>query len=146
MTGIIKFLTLLTIFIITVGTGYSVLTTGLNEQLEASYLNDNSVDIVLISPLNISTITSPFQMIGKAKGIWFFEGIFNVRLYDENGKLLGFTNAEAQSEWMTEDYVNFYASLEFETTTSKKGYLIFSKPDPSGLNVNLKEFIIPVSF
>ena len=38
-----------------------------------------------------------------------------LKLIDEQGKVLGQTAAQAQGNWMTEDYVGFMASLSYST-------------------------------
>lgn len=83
---------------------------------------------------------------GEAKGSWFFEASFPIRLYDENVKEIGLTIAQAKSDWMTEDFVPFEAILNFQAPTTEKGILILEKDNPSGLPENADELRIPVFF
>src|ERR1035437_886872 len=70
------------------------------------------------------TVGSPLEINGEARGTWYFEASFPVKIYDSNGKLLGSVPAQAQSDWMTENFVPFKASLDFATPTTDSGILI----------------------
>jgi len=98
------------------------------------------------SPRPNSVIESPLLIKGQAKGTWFFEAQFPVRLSDENGQVLSQVGAQAQSDWMTENFVPFTATLEFGTTTSKTGYLTLMKDNPSGDPSKDDYLEIPVQF
>ena len=43
--------------------------------------------IRLETPLPNSTITSPLNIRGEARGVWFFEASFPVKIFDDNGFL-----------------------------------------------------------
>ncbi len=98
------------------------------------------------SPRINETIKSPLTIMGQARGYWFFEASFPIKLLDENGQELGIAIAQAQSDWMTENFVPFKAVLEFQTSTTKKGTLVFKKDNPSGLLENADELTMPVIF
>ena len=85
------------------------------------------------SPQPESQISSPLQITGKARGTWFFEGDFPVRLYDLDGNEISVAIATAQGEWMTEEWVDFKASMEFEAPASGTGVLVFEKSNPSDM-------------
>ncbi len=91
-------------------------------------------------------IVSPLTVEGQAKGNWFFEGSFPVKLFDENGQKLGEGVAKAEGEWTTEDFVNFKAQIDFIKASSSKGVLILEKDNPSGDPNNSEKMIIPVNF
>lgn len=104
-------------------------------------------DIIKLNiPQSNKIIQSPLTIKGEARGIWFFEASFPIKIIDENGKELGIAIAQAQSDWMTNDFVPFQAILEFQKATTKKGTLILEKDNPSGLPENADEFRIPVIF
>lgn len=98
------------------------------------------------SPKINGTIKSPLAITGEARGYWFFEAVFPIKLLDENGQELGRTVAQAQSDWMTENFVQFRAALEFKKSTTEKGILILEKDNPSGLPENAAELRIPLIF
>jgi len=91
-------------------------------------------------------IKSPLEIRGEARGYWFFEASFPVKLRDENGRELGIGIAQTLSDWMTEDFVPFEATLEFQSPTTSRGVLILEKDNPSGLPEYADELRIPVKF
>ncbi len=105
------------------------------------------LDFIRISkPLPNEVIKSPLEIEGEARGYWFFEADFPVYLLDNNGKELGVGIARTKSDWMTEDFIPFKATLEFQIPTTKRGVLILEKDNPSGLPENSDELRIPVYF
>ena len=92
------------------------------------------------------TVSSPLVVSGEARGTWYFEADFPVRLYDANGSELAVGIAQAQDDWMTEDFVTFMVTLEFQAPATKTGYLILEKSNPSDLPENAAEVKIPVKF
>ncbi len=102
--------------------------------------------IRLSEPRPNALVQSPLEIRGEARGYWFFEASFPVRLIDENGKELGTGIAQALSDWMTEDFVPFESKIEFQSPTTEKGILILEKDNPSGLPENADELRIPVRF
>lgn len=105
------------------------------------------MDIIHVSvPRPNIMIQSPLLIEGEARGQWFFEANFPVRLLDETGKEIAKNFATAQGEWMTENFVPFTATLEFAPQTGKKGTLLIENANPSGLPENAKKLSIPVKF
>ena len=98
------------------------------------------------SPLPNQEISSPLLVTGQARGYWFFEASFPVRLLDGNGKEIAIKPAEAQDDWMTEEFVPFKAVLEFKMPSSDFGTLILEKDNPSGLPEKADELRMPVRF
>lgn len=104
-------------------------------------------DLIQIdNPRPNQIIESPLFIKGKARGNWYFEADFPVKLFDDNGFLLGITIAQALGDWMTEDFVSFSATLLFAVPSTPKGKLILEKDNPSGLPEYADELIIPVYF
>ena len=101
-------------------------------------------DIIVVKPKANEEISSPLEITGQARGTWYFEASFPVRLEDANGMILARSIAQAQSDWMTENFVPFKATLEFTATSSSNGQLILAKDNPSDLPANAKEIKIPV--
>lgn len=103
-------------------------------------------DILLQSPLPGTVVTSPLIVQGSARGTWYFEASFPVRLLDANGHELAAVPAQAEGDWMTQDYVPYTAVLEFEQPSTPNGTLILQKDNPSGLPENEASLEIPVMF
>lgn len=98
------------------------------------------------SPRPNQTIESPLIIEGEARGFWFFEGDFPIRLLDEGENEIAIAIARAQGEWMVEDFVSFTAQLSFDPGDSTRGTLIFERDNPSGLPENDDELIMPIQF
>ncbi|MCX6746293.1 MAG: hypothetical protein NTX00_04755 [Candidatus Parcubacteria bacterium] len=91
-------------------------------------------------------ISSPLNINGQARGTWFFEASFPIKLYDANNNLITSTTAAAKANWMTTDFVPFEAKLEFTQPTTITGTLIFEKDNPSGLAEKADELTMPIKF
>ena len=104
-------------------------------------------DLVRISePRPNATITSPVIVKGMARGNWFFEASFPIRMIDGNGETIGQGIAEARAPWMTTEFVPFEAKLQFTAPATPVGILLLDKDNPSGLPENDDVLQIPVRF
>jgi len=107
---------------------------------------DKSNLIQLEKPEAGEIIKSPVLMEGKARGYWFFEASFPVGILDAEGKELGFGVAQAEKEWMTEEFVPFRAEVGFSAPSTDTGFLVLKKDNPSGLLEHEDKLLIPVRF
>ncbi|MFH0854088.1 MAG: Gmad2 immunoglobulin-like domain-containing protein [bacterium] len=107
---------------------------------------DKSNLIRVSSPKSNDIISSPLIVNGEARGIWFFEGSFPVKLFDDNNNLLAIGIARAKGEWMTENFTQFEAEIEFNNLKQGKGVLVLEKDNPSGLPEFDDELKIPIIF
>jgi len=104
-------------------------------------------DLIIIESVRPNQIiSSPLYISGLARGNWFFEASFPVKLYDESGNQISFVVVQAKEDWMTEEFVPFEAYLEFQAPESKKGTLVFEKDNPSGLSENSDKLEMPILF
>lgn len=105
-------------------------------------------DLITVSmPQKGATISSPLTISGAARGYWYFEASFPIELRDASGKVIAQHYAEAQGEWMTEDFVIFKASLTYPAQPKgSQGTLILRKDNPSGLPENGRSLEVPVVF
>lgn len=104
--------------------------------------------ITVSAPLPNTKVTSPLLVTGSARGNWYFEASFPIRLIDAKGNTILQTHAEAQEDWMTENFVPFTSTLEWSSasTTATSGVLVLMRDNPSGLPEHDAEIRIPVTF
>ncbi|MDD5528016.1 MAG: GerMN domain-containing protein [Patescibacteria group bacterium] len=101
-------------------------------------------EINITSPTSNQIITSPLEITGQAKGTWYFEASFPIKLIGDKGEVLAQVPATAQADWMTTDFVPFKATLSFNPGSSTIGMLVFANDNPSGMPQNEKQFGVPV--
>ena len=106
-----------------------------------------SSDMVVIdNPQPHQIVKSPLKVTGKARGGWFFEGDFPITLYYGVGDDFVTTYATAQGDWMTDEFVDFTATIEFPPLYAEEGILELTKNNPSDIR-ELDSFVrIPVKF
>ncbi len=111
-------------------------------------LADPARDLIhVITPKARQKVVSPLTITGEARGQWFFEASFPVKLVDLQGNEIAVTHAEAQGEWTTTDFVPFQSTLNFTVPVGvSEGVLVLQKDNPSGLSEHDAQFIIPVTF
>lgn len=104
-------------------------------------------DLIRISePRPNTVVASPLTVKGMARGSWFFEATFPVRLFDGHGEMLARAVAQAKSSWMTTKFVPFEATFSFTLPTTTTGTLLLDKDNPSGLPENADALRVPVRF
>ena len=87
------------------------------------------------------------RVTGKARGGWYFEASFPVQIKNASGTVIAEGPAQAQGEWMTQDYVPFKITLSFPAQAAgSKGTVVLRNDNPSGLPENDKSLEIPVTF
>lgn len=107
--------------------------------------DDKSDLIKIFVPQALENISSPLEIKGEVRGIWFFEASFPIKLVDKDGNEIATAIAQAEGDWMTEEFVPFSAQLNFFVPNGvDRGFLIFQKDNPSGLEEFNDEFRIPV--
>lgn len=102
--------------------------------------------IIIESPRPHEEVSSPVVVEGRARGTWFFEASFPVKVVDRNGNVLGVMPVMTTEEWMTTDFVTFRAEVPFSVAGIKEGFVIFEKDNPSGLPEYADELRVPVVF
>ena len=114
----------------------------------------SSSDLIIVEkPKLDELVESPLLINGRARGYWYFEASFPIRIFDDNGIELGVAVAQAGGDpadsgagWMTEDFVPFAAILEFKKPSTERGVLVLQKDNPSGLPEHDAELRIPIGF
>lgn len=108
--------------------------------------NKFASEIVIDKLKDGGNIKSPYSVFGKVKGIWFFEASFPIEVTDLEGNILGQSYVQADGDWMTEDFVDFAGTIEFEKGDNKQGYFVFKNANPSDIREYDKEHKILVDF
>ena len=104
-------------------------------------------DLIKIdSPIKNQKINSPVVIKGEARGQWYFEASFPVQVLDEDGTILGSAPVQAQSDWMTTNFVPFSGEINFSKPKGKTGTIVFKKDNPSGLPANDDFFSVLIDF
>jgi hypothetical protein len=116
------------------------------EETETTSEESVADQIKVTNPQPNQMVESPLIIEGEARGTWFFEATFPVKLLDANGNVIAAHFAQAQDDWMTEDFIPFKAQIEFEKPATDTGVLILEKDNPSGLPENDAKLEIPVHF
>ncbi|BCX14340.1 MAG: hypothetical protein KatS3mg088_023 [Patescibacteria group bacterium] len=98
------------------------------------------------SPRANDLVSNPLIVKGKARGFWFFESVFPMKLLDENGKILAQTHALALDDWTTKEFVPFEARIDFPVPVTQRGFLVLEKSNPSGLPEYADELRMPIFF
>jgi hypothetical protein len=117
-----------------------------SSMMEDSSIPAAQIDIHITAPHMNAKVQSPLVVTGQARGSWYFEASFPIRLLDGNGNVIANAPAEAQGNWMTEDFVPFSATLPFVTPSTPTGTLILEKDNPSGDAAHSAQITIPVQF
>lgn len=102
--------------------------------------------IIIESPKPYEKVSNPLLIKGKARGYFFFEATFPIKIVDESGNILMSDFIETKEDWMTENFVSFEKYLNLDFGNIKRGFIIFEKANPSGLKENQFEISIPVYF
>lgn len=134
------------IAIVVLGFFYFRSQSNISSSVVNDFVNEKSELILVDNPQPNQVVTSPLEISGKARGTWFFEADFPVRLYDSEGKEIAVGIAQAQGEWMTEEFVPFKATLTFTMPLADKGELVLEKSNPSDLPENADSLRIPIRF
>ena len=116
------------------------------EETETTVKDAASDQIKVTKPTPNQIIQSPLIVEGEARGTWYFEASFPVKLLDANGNVIAASPAQAQSDWMTDNFVPFKVQIEFKKPATSTGVLVLEKDNPSGLPKNAAKIEIPIRF
>lgn len=111
----------------------------------ATYINTNRDEIVVYAPVVGATVTKGLTVTGKAVGGWFHEAILTLEVLDESGEVIASGSANAQGDWMNEDFVDFSGTLQLPAEYTGEATLSLQKSNPSGLLENSASATIPIT-
>lgn len=101
--------------------------------VQPTYTNATADMIRAASPYPGAVTGRTFTVTGQARGTWYSEAVFPVEVRDKDGKVLATATANAQGEWMTENFVPFIAHVSVPQSYSGPATLVLKKDNPSGL-------------
>ncbi len=105
-----------------------------------------SADLIVVElPFPGAVTGKEFSVIGKARGYWFFEASFPLELLDKDGKVLVNSFAQAESEWMTEDFIPFKGEIKVPESYIGPATLILRKDNASGLPEHDASISFPIT-
>ena len=111
---------------------------------------ENNHDLITVTkPVAGEVVGNPIMVTGEARGYWFFEASFPIVVTDWNGVIIGEGYAQAEDDWMTEEFVPFVGTVNYNLpvdTPYKRGFLILKKDNPSGLPENDDAIEVPINF
>lgn len=104
-----------------------------SQQGQPTYENATPNDIVVTLPFPGAVTGKSFTVLGKARGYWFFEASFPVRVLDKDGVQIAVgLAAPTGGEWMTTEFVEFEAKLAVPDTYIGPATLVLQRDNPSG--------------
>lgn len=110
-----------------------------------TYTNSSEDLIKVDLPFPGAVTGKEFSVVGQARGVWFFEASFPVKLLDKDGNELDVAVAQAQGDWMTENFVAFKADLKAPQSYIGPATLVLMKDNPSGLPENDASISFPIT-
>jgi|GEM_PF-2960812 hypothetical protein len=111
---------------------------------EITYKNDEGLSIQI--PEEGQVVTSPFDIVGRAEGPWYFEANIGARLIDaDSGTIIADSYVTALDDWMTEESVEFSGEMYYEVEEETDALLILESGNPSGLEENQMIYSMPIT-
>lgn len=113
--------------------------------VEATYVNASAESITIENPFPGAVTGKSITVMGKARGMWYFEASFPIELRDKNGKVIATGIAQAQGEWMTTEFVAYKAQLTAPDSYIGPATLVLKKDNPSGLPDKDASMTVPIT-
>ncbi len=115
------------------------------EKLDIVYTNASADNIRVALPSPGAVTGRTFVVVGEARGTWYFEASFPIKVIGANGETLTTAIAQAGSEWMTRDFVPFTAPVTIPESYSGPATLVLMKDNPSGEPIHDASFSFPIT-
>jgi hypothetical protein len=113
--------------------------------LKPTYVNASADLIKVENPFPGAVTGKSFTVVGTARGYWYFEASFPIELIDKNNKVIATAVAQAQGDWMTENFVPFRVEIKAPNDYIGPATLVLKNDNPSGLPENDKSVMIPIN-
>ncbi len=112
---------------------------------EPTYVNATADNIRVSTPTPASVTGKPITVIGEARGGWYFEASFPIEVRDGSGAVIATGIAQAQSDWMTENFVPFIATVQIPANYTGEAVLVLMNDNPSGMVENARSVSFPIT-
>ncbi len=97
-----------------------------------TYANASEDSIFVTSPHPGDSVKQSIVISGFARGNWYFEAVFPAQVLSSNGAVIGSGQGRAGSDWMTENFVPFTATVDLTAAYIGPATIILKKDNPSG--------------
>ena len=101
-------------------------------------------DLVFFSVTPGQRVSGRVELNGSIRGGWFFEGNIMINVLDKNKVLLKSGNAQAVTDWMTVDEVEFEGEVDFTGLPKGFGFIQIHNDNASGVPENDKLILLPI--
>lgn len=112
---------------------------------EPTYVNATADNIRVSTPTPGSVTGKPITVMGEARGGWYFEASFPLEVRDSTGAVIATGYAEAQSDWMTVEFVPFVGTIQIPANYIGEAVLVFMNDNPSGMEENARSVSFPIT-
>ncbi|MES2931211.1 MAG: Gmad2 immunoglobulin-like domain-containing protein [Patescibacteria group bacterium] len=112
---------------------------------EPTYVNATADNIKVMSPAPGSVTGKPITVMGEARGGWYFEASFPLEVRNAAGAVIATGYAEAQSDWMTAEFVPFVGTIQIPPNYIGEAVLVFMNDNPSGMPENARSVSFPIT-
>jgi len=112
--------------------------------VDATYENSSTDLIVVELPFPGAVVGKQFSVIGEARGNWYFEASFPVKVVGNDGEILFSGFATAEGDWMQTGFVPFKLDVSVPESYIGPATLILQKDNPSGLPENDATLSFPI--
>ncbi len=113
--------------------------------INPTYKNSSKDLITVENPYPGAVTGKNFTVTGSARGTWYFEASFPIEVLDKNGKTIATGIAQAQGEWMTQNFVPFKSDIKIPASYTGPATLVLKKDNPSGMPENDASISFPIN-
>lgn len=112
---------------------------------DPTYVNASADLIRVTTPTPGSVTGKPITVMGEARGNWYFEASFPIEVRDAAGNVIATGIAQAQGDWMTENFVPFVATVQIPANYIDEAVLVLMNDNPSGMPENARSISFPIT-
>lgn len=118
--------------------------TSTHENGSASSSAPLDTQVIVAKPAASSTVSSSFEVTGRAPNAWYYEAVFPIQVRDASDDLIASALGKAQSDWTVPGPVAFTSQIKLSTPYHGTATLILLKDNPSGDPENSDEVTVPI--